>query len=343
MAETIGQPAGSTDGAAQPAAAPPGGGPLAGGNVFSSDRFLAALNRTWFGGRGSPCDVEVGGHLLRTLLVDGEPILDVTFLDFFVPIAGDGARVRGRYAPRVATGSHPADRRDDIDPLVVEPAPWIDWRAFGSWDDVEAHWRSSEKRIVAESRRRAKHLERDLGPLRYDLANRRTEAFDACIAWKSEQFRASGLPDPFVNPREERLLRALVDDGIAVVSSLHAGDRLIAAHIGLDACGALHWWLPTYDRSLSNRAPGRLLLHWVLRQCYVRGDASFDFLRGDGAYKWVYATDFRTVEEAGHRPLARRLHLLRRRTARRHPTAAAAARRVRAVARPRSGRRRPPP
>src|SRR5690606_19733436 len=103
-----------------------------------------------------------------------------------------------------------------------------------TWEDVQAHWKRAEKAAVRESRRRARRLERDVGPLRFELTDTTDEAFDACIEWKSQQFRSVGVASPLDDPREVQLLRALVEDGIGVVSSLRAGDRVVASHIGLD-------------------------------------------------------------------------------------------------------------
>jgi hypothetical protein len=302
--------------------------------VFSSEPFLGALNASWYGGAARSGDVAVGGHVVRTLIDGAGPVLDATFLDFFVPVAAGRPEVRGRYAPRVATAVCLASERHVLDPVVAEHAPFVRWSQFASWDDVLAHWKQGEKGVVRESRRRTARLERDLGRLRFVVDDQREEAFRTCLAWKSAQFREAGLPDPFRDPREEQLLRALLLDGVGVLCSLYAADRLVATHLGLDWGGAMHWWLPTYDRSVAWASPGRLLLEWVMRQSYERGDERFDFLRGGADYKWTYATDYRVITEAGRRPLTRRARLARARAVRRYPRLAAAARRARDSTRP---------
>jgi CelD/BcsL family acetyltransferase involved in cellulose biosynthesis len=298
------------------------------GGVFSSDAFLGALGDAWFDGDARPGHVAVGEHVVRTLIADGRPVLDVTFLDFFEPVDAD-PEVRGRYAPRVATVTHSAADVRPLDPLVAEHAPFVDWTRFSSWDEVQSLWKQREKGIVRESRRRAGRLERELGPLRYTFDDGRREVFDTCLAWKSAQFRDSGLPDPLEDPRERELLLKLWASGAAVLNSLDAGGRTVAAHLGLVWGDTTHWWLPGYDRDVSWASPGRLLLEWVMQQSYERGDTRFDFLRGGSTYKWNYATDYRVVVEAGRPPLLRRARLARARAARRYPRLAAAARTAR--------------
>jgi Acetyltransferase (GNAT) domain len=304
------------------------------GGVFSSEPFLEVLNASWFDGAARAGDVAVGDHVVRTLIHGNRPIVDVTFLDFFVPLNGGTPEMRARYAPRVATSTHPADHSCPLDPLVAEPAPFVRWSSFGSWDDVRDHWRRREKGILRESRRRAGRLDGALGELRYTLDDRSEESFRACVAWKSQQFRGAGLPDPFDDHREEHLLRALLGERLAVLSSLHAGNRLVATHLGLVWDDTMHWWLPAYDREVGWASPGRLLLEWVMQQSYERTDAGFDFLRGGSAYKWNYATDYRVIAEAGRPPLTRRARLARARAIERYPRIAAAARSTRDAARP---------
>jgi CelD/BcsL family acetyltransferase involved in cellulose biosynthesis len=300
--------------------------------VFSSEPFLCALNAAHFAGRGRIGYVRVGPHVVRTLIDGDRPVLDAALLDFFVPVAGVEPEAHGRYAPRIATSLHAAEDAHAIDTLVTEHAPLVCWEPFSSWDDVLELWRSRENGIVRESRRRARRLERELGPVRFAFDDARDESVRACLAWKSAQFRSSGLPDPFDDPRETRLLLALLDDGIARLSSLHAGDRLVAAHIGLEWGNAMHWWLPSFDRSVGWASPGRLLLEWVMQQSYERGHERFDFLRGGAAYKWNYVTAYRAVEEVGRPPLRRRARLARARAVRRYPRLATAARTARDVA-----------
>lgn len=115
--------------------------------VFSSDEFLDALNRVWCNGHGTIANVSVGDHVVRTVVANGRPLLDITFLDFFDPIPGATADISGRYTPRIVLGDHLASELDSVDLIEVEPAPYIRWRQFDSWDEVVAHWKQSERAI----------------------------------------------------------------------------------------------------------------------------------------------------------------------------------------------------
>src|SRR5690606_5516675 len=149
---------------------------------------------------------------------NGRPLLDIPFLDFFEPMPGAAADLRGRYTPRIVLNDHLASELDSVDLIEAEPAPYIRWRQFDSWAEVIGHWKQSERAIERESRRRERILARDHGEVAYELDDHKPDAFEACIAWKSQQFRSIDAPDPFDDPRNERLLRALIDNGIGKVS-----------------------------------------------------------------------------------------------------------------------------
>jgi CelD/BcsL family acetyltransferase involved in cellulose biosynthesis len=67
--------------------------------------------------------------------------------------------------------------------------------------------------------------------------------------------------------------------------------------------GRFYYWIPAYDPEFNVLSPGRLMLHFMLRECYDRGGREFDFLVGDEDYKWHYATHVRRVSPLGRPPL----------------------------------------
>ncbi len=85
------------------------------------------------------------------------------------------------------------------------------------------------------------------------------------------------------------LLRALLDvDGAdfgGILSGLYAGDRLVAAHLGLRSNGVLHWWFPVYDPELARFGPGWMLLRELMLAGPELGLTRIDLGRGDDEYK----------------------------------------------------------
>ena len=139
------------------------------------------------------------------------------------------------------------------------------------------------------SQRKARKMEREVGPLRLEYRSADAAALDELLAWKSAQYRASGLPDVLAATWTRRLfddLLACEDAGFGgVLTTLHAGDRLAAAHLGMRADGVLHWWFPSYADDLGGYSPGMALLCGLIERADEFGIRKIDLGKGMGDYK----------------------------------------------------------
>jgi hypothetical protein len=277
-------------------------------NFFSSDPFLEALAASQFPGkRCMGEEYQVEGHRFRLPSVNGRPLLQWPFLDFFEPRTAEelsGAPARAlRYLPYASL---------DIIALQVErPAklpsghqfsPLVDWRQFSSWDGFLAHVATRRSNLMADSQRRERKLAAALGPLTFAYHDSAEEAFDKCREWKSGQYLATGGTDSFFQ-RSLPLFRELLRRKVLVVSTLRAGGALLAVNWSAEWQGRLYHWVPAYDPAHSAASPGRLLLHYLLKESHQRGHREFDMLIGDEGYKWFYATHSRIIRPLGRAPL----------------------------------------
>lgn len=148
---------------------------------------------------------------------------------------------------------------------------------------------------VQNSRRKLRRVEREIGPLRLVRTERPdpdelTQLIDA----KRAQYRRTGVPDPFVAPHRMRLLAALLDgtdpDCQAEMTTLHAGERILAQHLGLTCHGVLSWWFPVYDPDAGKLSPGRLLLWHIIAAAAENGLRLIDCGEGDQEYKRQFGT-----------------------------------------------------
>jgi hypothetical protein len=290
-------------------------------NFYSSDEYLGALARVWFPGRRcAPAPFSVGGRTFRLLGREGlgpfvtfGPRADAcNFLDFFEPVDGPALPADARpvrWLPRVALETLEVTSASP-EPLARgrAPAPYVEWRRFPRWADFEAHVASRRSTLGADSGRKRRRIEQRLGPLRFRWDDDRPATFEAVLAWKSAQYARSSVPDCFAVPQNVAMFRELLRAGLVILSSLSAGERVVAAHLGALWRGRLSWWVPAYDRELMALSPGRLLLEDLLRESHARGLAEFDFLLGDEAYKYQYATHLRAVGAIGKAPLQVALH-----------------------------------
>jgi hypothetical protein len=280
-------------------------------NIFSTDAYLDSLAEVYFPGKKKTVeDFRVAGDVFRLLVVDKKPITEFAFLDFVQPLAGKPAgKVRSlAFLPKAVLSTSRVDGRpEDAKAEGRSPSPYIDWTLFKEWSAFEKHVSAKIGNLGPDSKRKRKKLERDLGPISFVFDDKRPEVFDACVRWKSSQYVATGLTDMFARAENVQMFRKLHAKGALVVSSLSAGDTLLAVHFGGLADQRHYWWVPTYDPAHSKYSPGRLLLEAILQESHRLGHVEFDFLIGDEAYKWHYATHNRAFGALGTTPLSRRL------------------------------------
>lgn len=282
-------------------------------NIFTTDAFLETAGALFFPQHERSIELcRLEGRRLRLLVLDGElPVGRMPFYDFPQPL--DNARGPADreifYLPRTVV------RTSVLDPQLVtpegklplpeghQPSPYIVWNTLPSWEAFEARWKASPVVRSHDSQRKRRKLEKDLGKLSFQLDDPRPAVFDTCVKWKSSQYLATGLTDMFADPRNVALFRRLRERGVLKVSSLSAGDTLLAVHFGSMHDGRFGWWVPAYDPAHGKHSPGRILLEELMKASYERGDAEFDFLIGEEPYKFQFATHNRVIGPVGTPPL----------------------------------------
>jgi CelD/BcsL family acetyltransferase involved in cellulose biosynthesis len=142
---------------------------------------------------------------------------------------------------------------------------------------------------VAKLPARLRRTERDLGPLRLTLHSRDRDDFETVIRLKSEQCRRTGQLDFFALGWPRALVERIRDiddpDFGGRLSTLHAGDVLLAAHFGMRTPQVWHWWFPVYSAAHRQHSPGSLLLLQVAHAAAAEGHQLLDLGRGDEEYK----------------------------------------------------------
>ena len=121
-------------------------------------------------------------------------------------------------------------------------------------------------------------------------------------AWKSEQYRQSGLIDLFSVPWTDNVLQRCSERAFGpfrgLTASLYLGDQLAAVETGIAAGGIYHSWFPAYDPRFASVSPGLLLLHGIIDQAQSLGLSRIDLGKGEQAYK-AYYTDYEVPLSAG--------------------------------------------
>ncbi len=143
--------------------------------------------------------------------------------------------------------------------------------------------------------RKLRKLAREVGPIRFELHTSDPAVLHKLIEWKRQHFERTGFEDLLRDRWARDLLGTLHNtetDGFAGrLSALYAGDRLVAAHLGLRSEMVWHWWFPSYDVSLGKYSPGLLMLLKHIEHAREVGCAEFDFGVGEEGFKRRFATD----------------------------------------------------
>lgn len=275
-------------------------------NLFSSKIYLSTLAKVYFPDSAYTIEeFKLGSKYYRLLVINGKKIITwFPFMDFLVNINSTEKKVRPiGYLPKVvlATKSYDSNnpRWELSQPIGHELAPYIDWHKFDTFDHFEKMLYQRNPKIITDSRRRREKLIREDGEITFIFNDPNPDVLNKCIKWKSTHYDDIGGTDMFLDPNHSRLFSELQKNGLVVVSSLSVKNKVIAAHLGASWQNIFYYWIPAYDRSYSSFAPGRLLLHFLIKETYSRKYSLFDFLLGSENYKWQYTTDYRIIGPAG--------------------------------------------
>lgn len=174
------------------------------------------------------------------------------------------------------------------------PAPLI--RLDGGFEAYARARRAAGSQAVTQTLSHARRLERALGPLRFVPHDPDPRMLHRLIAWKRAQYarpRWGGALDPLARPWAVALLervQATQAPGFAgMLSTLWAGETLVAAHLGLRSRSLLHWWFPAHDPAQARLAPGRILLLEAIRHAARAGLSGIDLGAGEEGYKRRFA------------------------------------------------------
>jgi CelD/BcsL family acetyltransferase involved in cellulose biosynthesis len=183
------------------------------------------------------------------------------------------------------------------------------------YDDYADERKRAGSRLIPQLERKARKIEREVAPLRFEWHTAEAEVFAALREWKAAQRLETQTFDvldyDWVLTLLERILQENTDEFGGVLSALYAGDRLIAAHFGMRTRRVLHWWFPSYERSVSRYSPGGILLLNIAKRCAELGIESIDLGKGDERYKqslqsgttdlYIGAADSRPLHSAARR------------------------------------------
>jgi CelD/BcsL family acetyltransferase involved in cellulose biosynthesis len=195
-------------------------------------------------------------------------------------------------------------------------APYFAQRATSPIIDLApgyAAWLDNRRDVahsIKELLRKRRKLEREIPDLTFTWHSSDAARFDQLLAWKSAQYRRSGLANLFRDRWAVELVARLRDSQSnelrGVLSVLAIGEQPLAMHFGLQAGSTLHFWFPAYGPAGSRWSPGQVLLLSLVEQAESHGVTRIDLGKGPEDYKRMFANSAVELAEGylDRRPLA---------------------------------------
>jgi CelD/BcsL family acetyltransferase involved in cellulose biosynthesis len=189
---------------------------------------------------------------------------------------------------------------DCFQPYIFQhsASPYLDLSQ--GFPHYEANRRADNSEMATIKRKLGK-MAREVGPLRLEWSCDCKTALQQLQQWKGEQYVRTGNVDLFtidwIRQMFDRLLQNATPELGGKLTGLYAGDKLVAAHLGLASAEVLHWWFPAYDRELGRYSPGLVLIYMMAQQANDFGIKRIDLGKGDEEYKFRIATHVDQVAE----------------------------------------------
>jgi CelD/BcsL family acetyltransferase involved in cellulose biosynthesis len=190
---------------------------------------------------------------------------------------------------REARFDHLVSPGASFDPFIFarHVSPFID--TTGGLDGYLGRASRAGRENMSQARRRTAKAERQFGPITFAADVVDEDALGRVISLKRAQYAATGVRDYFAEPSRielmSRLLHTRQPDFAGILSTVHIGGQLLAAHFGIRSERVLHWWFPVYDPQYSQLAPGWILLRELVVAAPELGVNRIDLGRGDDEYK----------------------------------------------------------
>lgn len=153
----------------------------------------------------------------------------------------------------------------------------------------EAERRAAGAGTLKDADKKRRKAAREVGEPVFTALSRSGAAFDQLIAWKREQFRATGQIDIFETEWTLRLLRDLFEtrdpDFGGALYTLHFGDQLAAVHFHLRGRHTIHAWFIGHNPDFERYSPGIQLFQDILRSMDQTPYSRLDLGYGDYRFK----------------------------------------------------------
>lgn len=169
----------------------------------------------------------------------------------------------------------------------VEDSPYMDLSK--GFDAFCAERRAAGTRAIAQAQRKRRKLEREKGTLHFEWQSDSESILHTLIDWKRKQLDRHNYYDLFCEEWVQTLIasvcRTRTRQFEGVLSTLRAGEDLVAVHLGVRSGGVLACWIPTYNPDYSRYSPGAVLHLDLAMEAAHRRVHRIELRRGENQLK----------------------------------------------------------
>lgn len=169
----------------------------------------------------------------------------------------------------------------------LDDAPTMD--LSDGFDAYREAIESAGSSVFRQIDRKARKAARELGPLRLEPRVDDPDLLETLIDWKRDRVHAQGFEDPlgerWIHDLVGEVHRAREPGFEGLLSVLWAGERPVAAHMGVLGDTVLASWIPAFDPELRSYSPGSILHAELARAVVAEGVARMDLGRGENRLK----------------------------------------------------------
>mgnify|MGYP001817206054 CR=1 FL=1 len=143
--------------------------------------------------------------------------------------------------------------------------------------------------MLGQIRRKARKIEREIGPLNFEWRSNDQRAFEKMLEWKAAQRTRTRTADPLKSEQVvaflEHLMQVPGPDFSGLMSVLYVGDEVAAVHLGIHNASVLNICFPTYNLEFSKYSPGMILFLRLMEGCIEQEIHRIDLGAGPERYK----------------------------------------------------------
>jgi CelD/BcsL family acetyltransferase involved in cellulose biosynthesis len=161
-----------------------------------------------------------------------------------------------------------------------------------SWDDFRKGLSRNFRSQVG--RRHRGILKHETAKLCSVSAERAADFADDIIRLNRVRMSAKGIVSTLENDSFRAFIREVIprlaEDGLAWMDAVTNGSKTVGAALNLVHGGRVYYYTGGFDEEFSSLQPGTALFAEVIKRSITNGYKSYDFLRGQEAYKFRWGT-----------------------------------------------------